>query len=1042
MKSAFKIFIGVLISTNLFANNTAPNAVCPTLAMSGSDVTCYGDTDGAAYVSISNGSGSYTITWSNGVNSTMNLGLSVGTYTVNVKDNVSGCTVIGAFVVGSPDPIITDESITHILCNGDNTGSVDVTTFGGTTPYNFSWSNGFTTEDLNNVTADNYTLNIQDFKGCTYSEIYTITEPLEPLSGSVNTSDALCFASATGSIDITTWGGTPAYSYLWNTGQITQDINGLATGNYSVTVTDYNGCTISLSTFVDQPEALSAIMSSTDVLCYGESTGTATATMAGGTAPYNYSWQNSLNLFAINNATLSNIPADIYQVTVTDDNGCLYIDNVEVFEPADLQLSGVVTNVSCYGGSDGAINVTLVGGTPTYSYNWTDDDGNFVSNSQDLVDVPADVYELVATDFNGCTETLILEVTQPLLPISATYEVTDVLCFGENTGEIDLTASGGTPPYSYSWSSGQTSEDLNGILAGNYIFTIIDANGCIESGPVIVSQPAAPLNVVSVIQDVNCFGESNGSILLTVTGGTTDYSFAWQNSTYSLSYTDEDLINFPADDYRYEVTDANGCQEIDTLTIGEPEELIAAITPTHVLCYGEATGVLDLSVTGGTLPYQYYWDNGPVTEDQIGVYAGDYAVTVIDDHGCVASDGVTIQQPSDTISFTFDVYDVSCNNGTDGAIDLFISGGTPGYGYLWSNGSINSSIEDLTSGYYAFTITDANNCIFEDSIFVNQPDPLDLNAVITPVTCYGLSDGIIDLSPTGGTPPFSYSWYDSTYALATQTEDLNGFTSNLYQVEVVDSNGCFYEEFFELPQPDSLIIEEEIKQVTCYGWSDGAVFIEITGGNPGYTTEWSNSTFDQDLIDVVSDTFNLVVTDTKGCTDSLTYFVPQPDTMTVAFEHDPVSCIDQADGVGYAFAEGGNGGYSYLWDSGSIEDYAEQLDHDYHVLVVTDVLGCTAVDSVFITRLEGPCIDPPNAFTPNDDNYNDRWQIDNVALYPDLEILIFNKWGNKIHFQRGDYEPWDGTINGSPAPSDTYYYVININYLDREPVRGNVTILR
>ncbi len=1026
----------------VFAENEIPLDICPTLLMSGNDVSCYGDNDGSAFVQAINGSGNYTYNWSNGVNTTSNVGLTVGTYTVLVKDLTTGCTVVGAYVVGSPDPILTDEIVTNVLCNGDATGQVNVTTYGGTSPYNFSWTNGTTNEDLTNVQAGVYTLSISDQNNCTYSEAYTITEPLEPLQGDAVVNDADCFATTTGSIDLTAWGGSPAYGYLWSTGAVTQDISNLATGNYSVVITDNNGCTLNQSYFIDQPQALGGTMSSSDVLCFGESTGVASIAVTGGTTLYNYSWQNSVNLFAANSATLSGIPADNYQVTVTDGNGCVYIDNIDVFQPSEIQIASVISNVNCFGGSDGEINITVSGGSPAYSYSWTDDGGNVISTSQDLVNVPAGIYSVVVTDVNGCTKSITEEVTQPLLPITVTYSVVDVLCFGNNTGSIDLTVSGGTPLYSYSWSSGQSTEDVSNLLAGNYTYTVIDANGCIETDVVTVNQPAAPLTVTAVIQDVNCFGESNGSIDLTVTGGTAGYTFDWQNSAFNLSYSQEDLINFPADAYRYEVTDANGCQAIDTLDINEPDELIPVINPTHIACYGEATGEIDLVVTGGTTPYFYAWSNGPITEDQTNLIAGFYAVTVTDDHGCVANTDITLLQPTDTISFTADITPVTCNNGTDGAIDLFVSGGTPGYDYLWSTGDTLPSIDELTGGYFHFSVIDNNNCLFEDSIFVYQPDPLLLNEVVTPVRCYGGSDGSIELNPTGGTAPYTFAWFDSTFALAYQGEDLIDFVANVYQVEITDSNGCFYEEFIELPQPDSLIVDAEIKQVTCYGGDDGAVFIDISGGNPGYITNWSNGTTDEDLIDVVSDTFELVVIDTKQCTDTFSYFVWQPDSMGVVFSHDPVTCVDHSNGVAYAYPFGGNGGYSYDWNNGSIEDIAQNLHSDWHSLLVTDVLGCEVRDSVFVTKIDRPCIDPPNAFTPNGDNYNDGWQIDNIHLYPDLEVLVFNKWGNQVHRQAGGYEPWDGKINGVDAPSDTYYYVININYLDRKAVVGNVTILR
>lgn len=1014
--------------------------------MSGTNVSCYGSTDGSASVLAFGGSGSYTYTWSNGSNSTSIFGLGVGTYTVNVKDNVSGCTIIGAFVVGSPDPIAMSASITDVLCYGNNTGAINVTTIGGTVSppgdYIFSWSNGATTEDLSNLIAGNYQLNITDDKGCSESIIYTVDEPLEALAGSAVVNDALCFGGASGDINLSVWGGTPAYSYLWSSGQSTQDVTNLVSGAYSVSITDLNGCNLVLPFNIGQPTVLSGTMGSTDVLCFGDATGVAYVTASGGQAPYSYSWQNSVNLYAADVATLTNVPADTYQVTITDDNGCTYVDNVDVLEPSELTLSNTFVNVSCYGGSDGEINLSVIGGVPMYNYEWTDALGSIVGTTQDLTNMVAGIYTVEVADNNGCTAYLTQELTQPNLPITTSYVVTDVLCFGENTGQVDLTAVGGTPPFSFSWTSGQTTEDIANMLAGSYGFTVIDNNGCIETGTAVINQPAAPLGVVYSVTDVNCYGESNGSIDLTVTGGTAPYSYTWQNSTYSLSYTNEDLINFVADSYRFEVTDDNGCTFVDTVDINQPDELVLSLIPTNVLCYGEATGSIDLTVTGGVPNYTYLWNNGFTTEDISNLVAGLYEVAVTDDHNCVMMGNLTITQPQDTMSFTVDVFNVECNNGTNGTIDLFMFGGTAPYSYLWSNGATSSSIDNLTAGYYAFTTTDNNGCIFQDSVFVDQPDPFLANEVITPVSCNGGNDGSIDITPTGGTAPFYYAWFNSTFALAVQTEDLVGFEADIYQLEVTDSNGCFYEMFIEIPEPDSLIINYTIKPVTCYGWSDGAIDVTITGGNPPYVYNWTNGNPTEDLVDVVSDIYTMIVVDSKGCTDTMTQLLPQPDSLIINFDHDPASCVDAFDGVGYAYPEGGNGGYQYEWSNGATTETAAGLTNDYHFLTVTDILGCTATDTIFISALDAPCLDPPNAFTPNGDDYNDDWRIDNFQFYPDAHLQVFNKWGNKIYEQSGEYTPWDGTINGNPAPSDTYYWIIDINYLDREPVRGNVTIIR
>jgi gliding motility-associated-like protein len=182
--------------------------------------------------------------------------------------------------------------------------------------------------------------------------------------------------------------------------------------------------------------------------------------------------------------------------------------------------------------------------------------------------------------------------------------------------------------------------------------------------------------------------------------------------------------------------------------------------------------------------------------------------------------------------------------------------------------------------------------------------------------------------------------------------------------------------------------------------------------------------------------------DTKGCTDSIEVEITQPDPITMTFEVTEISCIDQHDGKALAFPVGGNSGYTYVWSNGETNALNENLYNQYYSITVTDILGCTGQDSVFIPKNNIECVSPVNAFSPNDDLYNDTWIIENMSLYPDAELQVFNKWGNLIHKQTGMYEPWDGVVNGEGLPSETYYYILNLNFEDRKPLTGNITIVR
>ncbi len=1037
----FLFFAGVIFA------NEKPNAACPTIAMSGTDVACYGQSNGSAQVAISNGSGNYTITWSNGTNVNSIVGLSVGTYTVNVKDNVSGCTVVGAFVVGSPDPISITESITDINCFGINSGEIQITTIGGTAGYTYSWLNSSsvqvsTSEDLLNVVSGSYTVNITDTKSCTFSKVFNISQPIESLNSSVVIKNVDCYSAATGEIDVNVWGGTPPYAYLWSSGQLTQDVSGLTQGSYTLTVTDAKGCSIVLPYNITQPDDLGGSISSSPVLCYGDATGSVSFSPVDGTAPYSYVWQNSTTLYSSNVNVLNNVIADTYQVTVTDAKGCTFISSVDVNQPFEMTTSQTFSNVSCNGGNDGSIDLTVLGGSPTYSYQWTNSNGDNVSTSQDLMNVVAETYTVVVTDSKGCTKSLTQKISQPLLPINVQTVVKDVLCFGENTGSIDLSIIGGTSPYVVSWTSSQVTEDIANIFTGTYGYTVFDAKGCTFVGSEYVSEPAQPLMVSNTITDVLCFGEANGNIDLTVTGGTIPYTYAWSNSSYLLSEIGEDINDFLADSYTFDITDDNGCKYIDTLEIMEPPVLTTNVVGVDVLCKFGNNGSVDLTVNGGVLPYSYLWSNGLLTEDIATLTAGSYSVTVTDSNNCTIKDSIVLIEPMDSISYSFTVKDVTCNDGTNGEINLTIDGGTLPYSYSWSTGDTTSYATDLTAGYFIFTVTDDHACVLSDSIFINQPAPLTLSEIITPVTCYGLSDGEINISPVGGTAPYNFTWFNSTFALSAQTEDLIGFPLDTYQLEVLDSNNCFYEIFFEIEQPDSIIIEYVFEVVSCQGGDNGGIDVTVTGGNTGPNTyEWSNGASTEDVFNLAAGVYEMIYTDAKGCSDSISVEVVEPDTISITFDHVEISCADQEDGIAYAFPVGGNGGFTFLWSDGVIENMNTELSNEWYSVVVTDLLGCTAEDSVFITKNDIDCVRPVNTFTPNGDDYNDTWVIDNLHLYPEMDLQIFNRWGNIIHTQKGEYKAWEGTDNGSKLPSDTYYYVLVLGP-NNEPITGNITIVR
>lgn len=1045
-----KICVILLLMLGIVPNIQGSNPPsCPTIQMSGTSLDCYGDENGTAIVNIiTQSSGDYTYTWSNGIiasgSSSTISNLTVGTYTVTVKDNVSGCTVVGAYVVNSPDPVTISENITNVNCYGQTTGEIDVDVFGGSGPYQYVWSNGESSQDLTNVSSGTYSLTVlAPNVNCTASKQFTIDEPLEALDHNGVSSNVDCFGESSGAVNLTVWGGTPPYSYNWNSGAATEDILNIPSGNYNVVITDSKNCTNTSSYEVSQPDIMIGTMSATNVGCFGDGSGSVSINVIGGSPNYHYSWFNSTTLFAQNNPTMTNMSAEEYHVVVTDQNGCIYTDSIAITEPPELLASAItLSNVDCFGGTNGELNMTPSGGSPPYSFDWVNSQMVSYGTTEDLDNIPASVYSVLITDFNNCSYQLSHEIFQPSTAIFVESQITDVKCFGENTGAVELNIQGGTSPFQISWSNGQNTTQINNLSSDTYTYTVIDANLCTFSNAVTVDQPSQSLSVDHLISDVLCHGDYTGSIALTPSGGTPPYSYSWANTSFQLSVVSSSINNFPAEDYIFQVTDSQGCLNSDTLSIDEPEPLTGNFSVTHILCKGDSTGVITTDIGGGHEPYSFIWTNGAVSSDLEFIPAGLYELLITDENNCTRTDQVIVEEPEMELTSSYQVENVTCYSGEDGSIQADILGGTTPYNYSWSNQDTTSSIDDLSMGAYGLSLTDGNNCLLIDTVIITEPSAIVLNEVIQPPSCYGFADGHIEIQPEGGTAPYQFTWFDSNFALASQNEDLDSVDMDIYQLEILDSNMCFYEVFIEVTEPDSLSLDYIISTSPCPGESTGVIELEASGGNPEYFYSWSNGADTEILENIASGTYSVEVFDTKGCIDSLTIDIPFVDPIEITFEKTNLTCIDQVDGTATANVTGGYGGYNYMWYDNSNLIYHENLDNGWYTLTVTDVLDCQSVDSVYIESNSISCIDPVNTFTPNGDDYNDTWQIDNLELYPNAEILIYNKWGNIVYKQNNSYVPWDGKANNNPLPSDTYYYIINLNQPSRENIKGVITIIR
>ena len=479
-------------------------------------------------------------------------------------------------------------------------------------PYSYSWSNGATTQNINGVTAATYRVTVTDANLCTVTASFTITAP-SAITSSVVGTNVTCHGAANGTATLTAGGGTAPYTFLWSNFEATQNVSGLSAGTYYVIITDANGCTKRDSVVITEPVAIVLGISSTDVTCNGGTNGTVTTTVSGGTGTISYSWSNTATT-----QNLTNVGAGNYTVIVTDANSCTASASATVNQPAALLISGNVVNVSCAGGNNGAISITVNGGVLPYSYRWSN--GATTQN----IDLTAGTYTVTATDANTCSITGSFTVNQPS-PITSSIVGTNLNCHGAANGTATLTVGGGTSPYTFFWSNFQATQNLSGLSGGTYYVVITDNNGCTHRDSVIITEPAA-IVISLTTTNVSCNGAATGSITTTVSGGTGTITFSWSNGA-----TTQNLTNIAAGTYTLVATDANGCTATASATITQPTALALNGTVTNVACFGGNNGSVQISIGGGVAPYTFSWSNGATSQNINGLAGGvTYTVTATD----------------------------------------------------------------------------------------------------------------------------------------------------------------------------------------------------------------------------------------------------------------------------------------------------------------------------------------------------------------------------------------------------------------------------
>ncbi|MBI2968122.1 MAG: hypothetical protein HYY40_09960 [Bacteroidetes bacterium] len=443
-------------------------------------------------------------------------------------------------------------------------------------------------------------------------------------------------------------------------------------------------------------------------------------------------------------------------------------------------------------------------------------------------------------------------------PITDTTVITNISCNGLSDGAIDLTVSGGTSPYTFLWSNAQTTEDISGLSADTFSVAILDSWGWTQADTFIVTEPAVLSVSLSSQKNVTCNGGNDGEINISVSGGTTLYTFAWSN----LSAT-EDVSGLTAGNYSVLITDANNCTQTFSATISQPLPLSGITFPVIVSCNGGSNGLITMVVTVGVPPYTYLWDataGSQSTQTATGLIAGTYTVTVTDSTNCQKNFTGTVSEPA-VYSTTLAITPVNCNGAGNGGVDLSVSGSNPPYTYSWSNGATTQDITNIMAGTYTITITDNKGCTKVDSAIITQPVLLNPNFSHTDVTCNNVCDGTASVNPSGGTQPYIYTWQTSPVQT---TQTATGLCPGIYNVNISDNNNCQVTPNVTITEPNVLSVSVSVTDATC-NHSDGSVAATPGGGIIPYSYNWSNGNTNAVAVAVGSGSYTVTVTDGNGC---------------------------------------------------------------------------------------------------------------------------------------------------------------------------------
>jgi hypothetical protein len=817
---------------------------------------------------------------------------SSGTYSAKIIDTLTGCSSmtnsIAVNVILPPQPLITANGGTT-LCIGANTQ------LSSTAAQAYLWNTGDTTQQITASTQGIYQVTITDQYGCTRSSNPTPVSFYQQASIIASGPTTFC---AGDSVNLSAY---PLGTYVWSNGSTSSSINNItSTGTYSLVVTDTNGC-VTQSAPVQvtvNPIPLGSIsLSGPSTACLGNSVAFTTTPVANciykwyynGSPITSFSYNNQCNcyypVYTYGNTFNASYSGSFSAEIIDTLTGCSGMTNAISALIYDLPIPVITqTNfIECYGQQTAALMGTASGTIAPYTYLWNNTiNGNVINN------LGAGTYALQVTDANGCQNDTTILITQPALVSASVSSPTNtrgyqITCYGDSDGSATVYPSGGTAPYTYLWSTGATTQTISNLPAGTYTVTVFDANNCTPASTTVTLTQPDPLSVNLQPHvfygghHISCYGGQNGSILANVSGGTANMDFLWSNGQTTQSAT-----GLSAGTYTVQITDSVGCVTTASSTLTQPSALTKNISTSQfagyeISCPGQEDGSIMVVVNGGTAPYQISWADTSNQFVRTLLGAGTYYASISDTLGCTMTDSVVLNEP-DTIGILTTGSMLNCYGDSNGTVSAIASGDHPPFTYAWANLGAGAAQSNLGAGFYIVTATDSRGCTRVEQAEVEQPTAVQAYAFGTFIGC-GTQIGLLSVTGTGGTPPYTQLWSNGSTASFQNNQPLG-----TYSVTLTDSHGC-------IDTSTAIILSPPVLQATVSNYSTtcdsittvpaATVSVSASGGVAPYMYLWSNGSTNDTLSQLETGYYSVIVTDANGCTTQATASAFNNDAATI-----------------------------------------------------------------------------------------------------------------------------------------------------------------